>query len=73
MTTLLEKAFAQARKLPSKEQDTLGAIILDEITDADRWARTFAESQDKLAELADEALADLKAERTTPVKFPRRK
>ena len=73
MTTLLEKAFDEARKLPSPEQDALGAIILEEIADESRWAKTFAETQGKLAELADQALAELKAGRTSPLELPRPK
>ncbi|MSO91919.1 MAG: hypothetical protein EXQ86_00785 [Rhodospirillales bacterium] len=73
MTKLLEKAFEEARKLPPEGQGALGAIILDEIADEAGWAKRFAETQDQLARWADEALAELKAGRTTPLEFPRRK
>ncbi len=73
MTKLLDKAVEEARKLPSEEQDALGAIILEEIADEARWAKKFAETQDVLEELAEEALAELEAGRTTPLEFPRRK
>jgi hypothetical protein len=73
MTTLLEKAFEEARKLSANEQDALGALILEEIADELRWAKRFAITQDKLAELADEALGDLKAGRATPLELPPRK
>ena len=73
MTKHLEKAFEEARKLPAEQQDTLAAIILEEIADEARWAKRFAETQDVLERLADEALAELEAGRTTPLEFPRRK
>jgi hypothetical protein len=73
MTKLLDQAIEEARKLPAEEQDALGALILEEIADEARWAKTFAETQDVLEKLADEALAEFKAGRTTPLEFPRRK
>ena len=65
MSKILEQAIAEARKLPPHEQDTVGAIILAEIADEARWAKTFAETQHVLEKLAEEALEDLKAGRTT--------
>ncbi len=41
------------------------AIILDEIADEARWAKTFAATQDVLAKLADEALVELQAGRAS--------
>jgi len=73
MTKLLDRAIEEARKLPPREQDVLGAIILEEIADEARWAKKFAETQDVLEKMAEEALADLKAGRTTLLEFPRRK
>ena len=73
MKTLLEKAFEEARKLPASRQDALGALILEELADELRWAKTFAASQAELAELADEAMAEIKAGRATPLELPRRK
>jgi hypothetical protein len=73
MSKLLEKAFQEARKLPAEAQDALGALVLQEIADEARWAKRFAETQDVLEKLADEALADLEAGETTPLEFPRRK
>lgn len=72
MTTIFEKALEEARKLPPDEREALGAIILEEIADEARWAKKFAETQDVLEKLADEALADLKAGQTTPLDFDRR-
>jgi len=67
MTKLLEKAFAEAAKLPAEEQDALATAVLSEIESERRWDRLFAESEDMLSELAEEALAERKAGRTKPL------
>jgi hypothetical protein len=56
--TELERAFAEASKLPPKEQAALAAWILEEIASERRWDKAFADSADALAQLADEALAE---------------
>lgn len=58
MTELLEKAFAEAAKLPQEAQDMLAKMLLDDLAAEERWDETFARSQDKLALLADEALTE---------------
>jgi len=73
MTKLLDKAIAAARKLPPEEQDTVGAIILEEIADEARWAEKYAATQDVLENLAEEALEELEAGRATPLELPQRK
>jgi hypothetical protein len=73
MSTPLEKAFEEARKLSASEQEALAALILEEIADESGWAKTFAASQDKLGELADEALREIAAGRATPLELPPRK
>jgi hypothetical protein len=67
MTKLLEKALKEVAKLPEAEQDAVAAILLDELASEQRWAESFAKSHDKLAKLAEEALADYKAGRTKPL------
>ena len=67
MTKLLEKAFAEAAKLPKEEQDAVAAVILQELASEHRWAEAFAKSQDKLAALADEALAEFDRGETKPL------
>jgi hypothetical protein len=64
MTELLERAFAQASKLSAEEQDTLAAWIIEELASERRWERTFADSGEVLARLADEALAEHRGGRT---------
>ena len=58
MTELLEKAFVEASKLPQEAQDMLAKMLLDDLAAEEKWDETFARSQDKLATLADEALAE---------------
>jgi len=72
MTELLENAillwrgFANARlkALPPNEQDAIAAIILEELEDEIRWDNAFAGSQDTLAKLASEAMAEYHAGKT---------
>ncbi len=64
MTQLLERAFAEAAKLPEQEQDSLAAWLLEMLESEQRWDALFANSADALAKLADEALADFEAGRT---------
>ncbi|MBM3732613.1 MAG: hypothetical protein FJW24_03945 [Acidimicrobiia bacterium] len=61
MTKLLDKAIAEARKLPPEEQDTVGAIILEEIADEQRWAKKFAATKDRLSRWAGEVSAEIEA------------
>jgi hypothetical protein len=61
MTTLLERAFAEAAKLPEAEQEVLATRLLAELTVEDDFDRTIAGSAHKLARLAAEALAEHRA------------
>ena len=58
MTELLEKAFAEAAKLPPEEQDMLARRLLDDLAAEERWDQTFVASQPELELLADETLAE---------------
>lgn len=63
MTQLLEKVLTEVYKLSPEKQDAIAAIILEELEDEQRWDKTFADSQDQLAQLAQKVRADIKAER----------
>ncbi len=63
MTRLLEKAVEQLKKLPNKEQDELAKLIIDEIS----WDYSFEKSEEKLSNLAKEALAEYKSGKTKPL------
>jgi hypothetical protein len=58
MTKLLRRAFDEASKLPEIEQDVLGRLLLEELASERRWEELLGRSEDLLAELADQALAE---------------
>lgn len=60
MTELLEQAIARLKTLPASEQDA----ILEELEDEIRWDKAFKNSQDSLALLAAEAMAEYRAGKT---------
>lgn len=67
MTELLEKAFDEASKLSPEEQDLLAQNLLSELASEGLWEQSFAKSQEKLAMLADEALAEYQRGETKPL------
>ena len=67
MTQLLERAFAEAAKLPEPEQDAVASVFLAELQSEQRWAQAFASSQGELSKLADEALREFEAGETLPM------
>ena len=67
MTQFLEKALSEVAKLSASEQDAMAAILLDELASEQRWTESLAKSQDVLARLAEEALAEHAAGRTKPL------
>lgn len=71
MTTLLEQAFSAASKLPELEQNALARWVLTEIEADRRWDELFAESEDFLEMLADEALEEERMGKTTELDFDR--
>ena len=71
MTQLLELAFAEASKLPEREQDSFASLLLAELDSERRWSQAFSSSQDQLAKLADEALSEFEAGDTLPLDIER--
>ena len=69
MTQLLKKALIEVNKLPPDKQDTIASIILEELEDERRWERSFADSQDKLAQLAQKVRTDIEAGRIHKMGF----
>jgi hypothetical protein len=67
MTEKLRKAFEAAQKLSPDAQDALAAAILEEMAVEGLWEASFARRPDALERLADEALEDYRAGRTTPL------
>ena len=60
MTKLLEQAFQEASKLPQEEQDAMAAFLMGELESEKRWDALFAGSQDRLREMAAEAIQEVK-------------
>ncbi len=66
-TQLLERAFAEAAKLPDRDQDALAALVMEELESEKKWDDAFANSQDMLAQMAEQALAEHKKGETRPL------
>ena len=71
MTKLLNKAFEEASKLPELEQNALARWLLDEIISQKKWEKAFAESEDVLDKLANEALMEHAEGKTKPLDVSR--
>jgi hypothetical protein len=67
MTQLLEKAFKRVSKLPEIEQNVMAKWLIDELKSEKKWEKMFAESEDILEKLADEALVELAQGKTKPL------
>jgi hypothetical protein len=63
VTQLLAQALDAVKRLAPDEQDAIAAIILDEIADERRWDESFAQSEDRLAAMAEKVRADIAAGR----------
>jgi len=69
MTELLEKAFAEASKLPEGEQNSFARWLLVELESDRKWDKMFSDSQDLLSRLADDALAEHWQKKTKPLEI----
>jgi hypothetical protein len=69
MNALLEKAFAEAARLPDDEQEAIAALIQDAIAAQRGWDVRFAETQDQLGKLV--RVARTEAERGDVLPCPR--
>jgi hypothetical protein len=67
MTKTLQKVIDEVSQLPPDEQETFAAWMLIELRSEQRWNELFARSQDMLAKMADEALAEHRAGKTLPL------
>ncbi|HYM21072.1 MAG TPA: hypothetical protein VEW28_08730 [Candidatus Kapabacteria bacterium] len=66
---LLEKAFTEAKKLNNHDQDALAAIIMEELLAERTWDEAFERSHEKLEQLADDALRQLREGNVKPLSF----
>ena len=64
MVMLLKKVISEVSKLPARQQEAIASIILEEIGSEKRWDAQFAGSQETLAKLANEALAEFNEGKT---------
>ncbi|MEO0374420.1 MAG: hypothetical protein AAF329_07245 [Cyanobacteria bacterium P01_A01_bin.17] len=64
MTELLERAIDYLKGLDADRQDAIASLIMEELEDDAKWDVAFASSQDLLAELAAEAMAEYNAGQT---------
>ncbi len=71
MTKLLEKAFQRASALPVVDQNALAKWLLEELEADKKWELIFAESENVLDKLADEALAAHKKGKTRSLNIER--
>ena len=69
MSTLLEKAFNEIKKLPEIEQNIFAKWILEELEAERKWDKLFAESEDILEKLAEEALKEHREGKTEVLNF----
>ena len=67
MTQLLKKAFDKiSKELPESEQDRIAQALIDLVERDDaEWDALLAKNPDKLRKMADRALEDYLAGRTT--------
>jgi hypothetical protein len=66
VTKLLEEAFSAVSRLPEEDQDAIATLIMEELISEQRWTEAFANSQDQLSGLADEAIEEFKRGQTKP-------
>ncbi len=64
MTDLLEVAIAKLKTLPAQDQDAIATMILEELEDEMKWDNAFAQSEDQLALLAAQAIAEYRLGKT---------
>jgi hypothetical protein len=58
MGHLLDKAFEEAAKLPTEEQEAFAQWVLEELASERRWTEKLSLSHDHLSRLAREALSE---------------
>ena len=63
----LEKAFAEAAKLPPEEQDALARWLLAELAAERSWDDSLSRSREKLRGLAADAVREHREGRTRPL------
>jgi hypothetical protein len=68
MTTLLQRAIAEAEKLPIEDQDAIASRLLAEVEDERQWAARFAAtSDDQWDRIVEEVRRDVATGGTRPL------
>lgn len=67
MTETAEKLSEELNKLPEEQQDRIAAFLLEDLKDEQRWTKLFANSQEELSRLADEAIEEFERGGTEPM------
>ena len=67
MSKLLEQAIEEAHKLPESDQEAIGAWLLAEIESERKWDELFSRPSAVIDRMAQEALEDHRAGKTTPL------
>ena len=67
MSRALKRLIDTLSRLPEKEQEQIATEILHDLASDERWDAALAASPGALESLADEALAEHRAGRTTPL------
>ncbi len=68
MTTRLQRAFAEAEKLPPEDQDAIASRLLEEVEVERQWnARFAATTDDQWDRLAEQVRRDVATEDARPL------
>jgi hypothetical protein len=67
MTKTTKKLVDTLEELPEEEQEDAAAFLLEELKAEQRWTELFAESQEELSRLADEAIEEFENGDTEPM------
>ncbi len=68
MTSRLQRAIAEAEKLPAEDQDAIAARLLAEVEDERQWnVRFAATTEDQWDRMVAEVRDDIAAGRTVPL------
>ncbi|CAK0750884.1 conserved hypothetical protein [uncultured Gammaproteobacteria bacterium] len=70
MNRMLKRAIAEVVRRPEDEQETVAALILDELNDEQAWQTKFNRDSNRIAAMARRAREQRRNGETTPLVFP---
>ncbi|MBI1870876.1 MAG: hypothetical protein HYS07_06770 [Chlamydiae bacterium] len=71
MTQLLSRVFTKVGKLSEMEQNALAKWLLDELSSEHRWDKAFADSEEMLEKLSNEASREHQKKKTQTLDLDR--